>query len=78
MGNILIKIKGEQPFQVLSHSFIVSPSSEGYTMNYSGDGEHWTPWTASTPADENLIVNGVAFGTYIKLAGNNSEVKVSY
>lgn len=78
MGNILVKIKGEQPFQVLSHSCIISPSNEGYTMNYSGDGEHWTPWTAATPANENLIINGLAFGTYIKLAGNNSDVKVSY
>lgn len=73
-----IKIKGEAPFQVLSHSFIVSPSNEGYTMNYSADGENWTAWSASTPASENLIVNGVAWGTYIKLAGNNSDVKVSY
>ena len=35
-----IKIKGEAPFQVLSHSFIVSPSEEGYTLNYSADGIH--------------------------------------
>ena len=73
-----IEIVGAKPFQVLSHSFIVSPSSEGYTLNYSGDGKNWTAWSAATPANENLIVNGIAWGTYIKLAGNNSTVKISY
>ena len=73
-----ISIKGEAPFQVLSHSFIVSPSQEGYTLNYSADGVHWTAWSEATPAGENLITNGVAWGTYIKLLGNNTEVKVSY
>ena len=78
MGNISVKVKGERPVQILAHSFIVSPSSEGYTLNYSADGKNWTAWTAATPANDNLIVNGLAFGSYIKFAGNNSELMLSY
>ena len=74
----VFKISGEAAFQVLSHSFTVSPSSEGYTLNYSADGLNWTAYTEATPANENLIVNGIAFGQYIKLVGNNSEVQIVY
>lgn len=74
----VFKISGETAFQVLSHSFVVSQSESGYTLNYSGDGLHWTAYSDATPANEDLIVNGVAFGTYIKLAGNTSEVIINY
>lgn len=74
----VFKISGETPFQVLSHSFIVSQSESGYTLNYSGDGITWTAYDEATPANEDLIVNGIAFGTYVKLAGNTSEVTINY
>lgn len=69
-------ISGETPFQVDAHSFSVSPSSEGYTLNYSADGVNWTAYSDATPANEVLIVNGVSFNQYIKLAGNASEVTI--
>ncbi len=72
------KITGEAPFQVLAHSFSVSPSAEGYTLNYSADGYNYTAYTDATPANENLIVNGIACGMYFKLAGNASEVTIQY
>lgn len=75
---MVLKITGEEEVQILSHSFIVSPSESGYTLNYSGDGVVYTAYSDATPANENLIVNGVAFGTYIKLVGNTSEVQISY
>lgn len=75
---MVIKITGETAVQILSHSFVVSQSESGYTLNYSGDGVSWTAYSESTPANEDLIVNGVAFGTYIKLAGNTGEVQISY
>ena len=74
----VFKISGETPFQVLSHSFIVSQSESGYTLNYSGDGITWTAYDEATPANEDLIVNGIAFGTYVKLANNTSEVTINY
>jgi hypothetical protein len=73
-----LEITGETPFQVLGHSFTVSPSSEGYTLNYSADGVSYTAYEESTPANENLIVNGIAWGQYIKLVGNNSKVIINY
>lgn len=72
------KITGETPFQVLAHSFSVSPSAEGYTLNYSADGYNYTAYTEATPANENLIVNGIAAGMYFKLSGNASEVTIQY
>lgn len=73
-----IKLSGETPVQILAHSFIVSQSDSGYTLNYSGDGINWTAYDEATPANEDLIVNGCAWGTYIKLAGNTSEVIINY
>lgn len=75
---VKIKVQGEQPFQVMAHSFSVSPSSEGYTLNYSADGKEYTEYTDETPQDEVLIVNGIAKGMFFKLVGNNSEVNVCY
>lgn len=71
-------LTGEQPIQVLSHSMIIGPSASGYTFAYSGDGEVYTEYSQETPAGENLIVNGLAFGTYVKLVGNEGEVQISY
>ena len=73
-----IKVKGEQPFQILAHSFAISPSSEGYTLNYSANGEEYTAWEGATPANEVLVVNGVAKLMYFKLVGNQSDVEINF
>lgn len=72
------KITGDTPFQVLAHSCAISPSEQGYTLNYSADGINYTAWDEATPANENLIVNGLAYGTYLRLSGNTSEVVINY
>ena len=64
-----IKIEADASFQVLSHSFSVSPSSAAYTLQYSADGIDWTDYEEEVPADETLIVNGCAFGQFIRLEG---------
>ena len=74
----IFKVTGEEAFQVEAHSFAVSPSSEGYTLNYSADGVNFTPWGEATPADENLSVTNFARGMYFKLVGNASEVTITY
>lgn len=71
-------ITGEQPFQILAHSFSVSPSTEGYTLNYSANGTDYTAWTEATPANETLVVNSIAKSMWFKLSGNNSEVSITY
>lgn len=73
-----LKITGEAPFQVLAHSFSCSPSAEGYTLNYSANGIDYTPWEEATPANETLVVNGVAKMMYFKLVGNASDVDITY
>ncbi len=73
-----IKVNGEKPFQVLAHSFSVSPSNESYTLQYSANGKEYTDWEESTPANETLVVNGVAKLMYFKLKGNNSNVDINY
>ena len=78
MGVISNILTGEQPFQVLSHSIVFGPSASGYTFAYSGDGVVYTEYSDATPANETLIVNGLAFGTYVKLVGNEGEVKYSF
>lgn len=75
---MVFKISGEAPFSVLSHSFGISQSESGYTLNYSGDGLAWTAYSEATPANEDLFVNGVPFGSYFKLVGNTSEVQIIY
>lgn len=73
-----IKITGEQPFQVLATSFAISPSAEGYTLNYSANGVEYTAWEEATPANETLVVNGVAKLMYFKLVGNQSDVEINF
>ena len=75
---MVLKVTGETPFQVLSHSFGVSQSAEGYTLNYSSDGKAYTAYSEATPANEDLFCNGVPFGSFFKLSGNASEVTITY
>ena len=75
---MILQISGDKPFQVLAHSFSVSPSQDGYTLQYSANGTEWTDYEEPVPADETLVVNDCAFGQYIRLDGNNSEVTVIY
>lgn len=73
-----LKITGEQPFQVLAHSFAVSSSEDGYTLEYSANGVDYTEWDEATPANETLVVNGIAKMMYFRLKGNTSEVDITY
>lgn len=74
-----LKITGEQPFQIPgAHSMGVSPSREGYTLQYSADGIDYTDWEEATPADENLFVINFPKFAFFKLKGNNGEVTVIY
>lgn len=70
-------ITGEQPFQVMAHSFSVY-SDDAYTLNYSADGENYTAWGESTPAGETLIVNGVAKNMYFYLEGNTANATITF
>lgn len=73
-----IKIQGEQPFSPMAHSFAISASKEGYTLNYSSDGITYTALEDATPADENNFVVDCPKGVYFKCVGNKSELTVTY
>lgn len=73
-----LKITAEAPFQILAHSFGVSPSEDGYTLQYSADGYDYTDWEEATPAEENLFVINVPKFAYFKLKGNSGEVTICY
>ena len=73
------QIVGSEPFQIeSSHSFAVSPSSQGYTFMYSTDGVNYTAWEEDVPADENLVVNGIAVGMFFYLNGNEDTLTITY
>lgn len=71
-------VKAEAIFRVNATSFAVSPSKEGYTLNYSANGTDWTAYKDATPANENLVVTNVPFGMWYKLVGNNSDLKINF
>lgn len=73
-----ISISGETPFQVLAHSFAVSPSQNQYTLMYSSDGYDYTSYSDATPANETLVVNDIAKGMYFYCSGNTSELTITY
>lgn len=66
-------VNGDIPVQINSHSCAIAQTTGGYTFQYSVDGEHFDSWSAATPANEILVVNGLAYGTYIRLSGNTDD-----
>lgn len=68
-----ILINGSEPFKCLKDTFAVAATSAGYTLNYSVDRVHWTAYSSATPANENLIVNGVTPYMWFKLEGATDE-----
>lgn len=69
----MIKINREQPFSVLAHSFAVGQTTGGYTLMYSAGDGNFTAWEEATPANETLVVNGIAKGMIFYLSGNIDE-----
>ena len=69
-------ITGEEIFTSTATQFAIAPTSSGYTLNYSVDGNNWTAWGEPVPANENCVVSGVVAGMYFKLVGNTDEITV--
>lgn len=73
-----MKIQGEQIFSVPTTSFAVSPSNEGYVLEYSADAISFTAIDEDTPAGEVAVFNDTAKGMVFRLRGNQSEVYIQY
>ena len=70
---------GEERFRYLGINgrFILSASTDSYTLNYSADGVTWTAWGEATPAGDNLIVTNAVTGMYFKCVGLGASTKIS-
>lgn len=74
---MITKITGEQPFQVLTNNFSISPSQEGYTLQISADGVNYSN-LFTVGAGVTRLVTGVAANSFYKLSGNQSAVSINW
>lgn len=74
---MITKIVGEQPFQVLTSNFSISPSSEGYTLQISADGKNYSN-LFTVGAGVTRLVTGVAANSFYRLSGNQSQVSINW
>lgn len=74
---MITKITGEQPFQVLTNNFSISPSSEGYTLQISADGKNYSN-LFTVGAGVTRLVTGVAANSFYRLSGNQSQVSINW
>jgi hypothetical protein len=69
-----IKIDGEAKFTAKKDQFAVAPTTSGYQVAYSADGENFTlDEEAVVPANENLVYLGAMTYGYYKLVGNTDD-----
>ena len=73
---MLTKVINEEPFQVLTSSFSISPSN-GYDLEISADGENFSPLFSVGSGITRLVTN-VASGSYYRLKGNEGEVTINW
>lgn len=74
---MIYKINGEQPFQVLSTNFSVSPSESGYNLQISANGIDYTDF-ATVGAGVTRQFTGMANGNFYRLSGNTGTVEVNW
>ena len=74
---MITKITGEQPFQVLTNNFSISPSQEGYTLQISADGVNYSN-LFTVGAGVTRLVTGVAANSFYRLSGNQSQVSINW
>ena len=74
---MLYKITGNQPFQVNSDSFSISPSESGYDLYLSADGVNYSNFVTVASGVTKQMVN-MNSGNYYILSGNTSTVTVNW
>lgn len=68
---MLITVNGETPFQVNGKEFIVAPTTAGYTLQMSLNGEvYFDCEEGETEAAKSLSVGGVIPNLYFRLKDN--------
>lgn len=70
-------VHGEEVFRAQKDQFAVAPTSNGYQVAYSADGENFdNDADAIVPANENLVYLGAMTYGFYKLVGNTDDVEV--
>lgn len=73
-----MQVVNDNVFSIPATSFAISASNSGYDLQYSVDGQSWTSYADSVPANEVCIVNFSVKGLMFKLSGNTDTVFVQY
>lgn len=71
------KVLNETPFQVLSDTFSISPSTTGYQLQVSANGKDYST-LFSVGAGVTRMCTGMANGSFYRLLGNEGEVEVNW
>ena len=74
---MIYSITNEQPFQVLSTNFSISPSESGYNLQISANGIDYTDF-ATVGAGVTRQFTGMANGNFYRLSGNTGTVEVNW
>lgn len=74
---MITKINGEQAFQILASSFVVSPSTEGYSLEVSADGFSFSPLFKVAPNFVKMVTN-VVNGAFYRCKGNASSLTINW
>lgn len=74
---MILTIKNEVPFQILSSSFSIGPSETGYDLQVGADSRNFTT-LFSVGANTPRMVTNVANGSYFRLKNNVGDVKVNW
>ena len=74
---MIYSITNEQPFQVLSTNFSVSPSESGYNLQISANGIDYTDF-ATVGSGVTRQFTGMANGNFYRLSGNTGTVEVNW
>ena len=74
---MIITVKNESPFQILSSSFSIGPSETGYDLQVGADSRNFTT-LFSVGANTPRMVTNVANGSYFRLKNNVGDVKVNW
>lgn len=72
---MVIEVNGEQPFQLISGGFAITPPKQDYKLMYSVDGEAFYEY-ASYPAGTPLTVTNCIPNMRFMLLGNRDRIQV--
>lgn len=74
---MIITVKNEAPWQILSNAMTISPSSTGYDLQVSANGKDYST-LFSVGAGITRQVTNLSSGSYFRMLGNIGEVVVNW